>query len=215
MARFRTDLPDLAEDVGDRVRVDGLDTLSDAWYVLRRARFAWRRSDGRWQDQKRESYDRGNGVAILPYDPHRGTVILVRQFRWPAFENGWRHPMLEVPAGLLEGDDPVTTIVKEAEEEAGLILDPERVERTHHLFMSPGAVTERLHLFVAPYGAGDRRADGGGLEEEGEDIEILEIPFRTALDLVAQGWLNDAKSVVLLQWLALSGRMPAEEGQGR
>lgn len=208
MRRLRTDLPPMDEDISDRVRLDGLDTLSDAWYVLRRARFGWRRTDGAWQDQKRESYDRGHGVALLPYDPDRGTVILIRQFRWPAYESGWRHPLLEVPAGLLENNDPVGTMVKEAEEEAGLILPPDRIERTHHLFMSPGAVTERLHLFVAAYGRADLRADGGGLHTEGEDIEVLEMPFQTALRLVEEGWAVDAKTVILLQWLALSGRMP-------
>lgn len=185
-----------------RVRLEKLSVLSDYHYVLRKAEFDFCRRDGTWQRLIRESYDIGDGAAVLPLDPAKGSVLLVRQFRWPAFEHGYRQAMIEAIAGKLDGDDPKACAIKEAREEAGVeIRNPKRV---FHCFMSPGAVTERLSLFVADYDSSVPRSKGGGHEQEGEDIEILELPLLVALDMVMQGEIIDAKTLLLLQWAALN-----------
>lgn len=190
----------------DRVRNPRLTVLSDQHYVLRRAEYDFRRRDGRWQKQIRESYDIGDGAAVLPLDPVRRTVILIRQFRWPLFERGERDLPVEAIAGKLDGDDPLTCVVKEAREEAGIaILEPRCVFRC---FMSPGAVKEELSLFVARYDALAAREKGGGAAAEGEDIEVLELPISDALAMVEAGMIRDAKTVILLQWLALNPGFP-------
>lgn len=194
--------PGAKPDTLSRVRLKDLSILSDNHYVLRKAAFDFRRRDGRWQPQLRESYDIGDGAAVLPFDPARGLVLMVRQFRWPAFENGYRELLIEAVAGKLDGDDPEACVVKEAIEEAGIhIRNPKRV---FHCFMSPGAVKERLSLFVADYDSSAPRMKGGGHEHEGEDIEIVECSLAQALDMVAKGDIIDAKTIMLLQWLALS-----------
>ncbi len=187
----------------DDIRVHDVQLLSDRHYVLRSTRFEYRRRDGSWQSLTRETYDRGNGAVILPYDPARGTVLLVRQFRYPAYVNGHPAPMIEAIAGLLDEQDPLAAIVKEAEEEAGLRVHAPR--RIYEAFMSPGSVTERLTFFIAEYDAGDRTGQGGGLQGEGEDIEVLEPAFETALAMVADGRIVDAKTIMLLQHLRLAG----------
>ncbi len=187
--------------IADRVRVDDVTVLSDDWYVLRKASFAYRRSDGTWQDQTRESYDRGDGAAMLLYDPDRRTVILVRQFRYPAFANGHDDLMIEVPAGLLDAAAPEERIRAEVEEETGY-----RVRDVAFLwdaFMSPGAVTERLFFFAGRYDPADRIDAGGGKAGEGEDIEVLEVPFDAAMAMIADGRIRDAKTIMLLQHAAL------------
>lgn len=189
------------KDIGGRVKLHEMKTLSDNHYILRRADFAWQRRDGQWQENQRESYDMGDGAAVLPLDPVRGLVLLVRQFRWPVFEWGHRQMLIEAIAGKLDGDDPATCVAREAMEEAGAVIrDPRLVA---HCFMSPGAVTERLSLFLAEYDAGLPRAAGGGHESEGEDIEVLEVPLEEALRMAATGEICDAKTVLLLQALAL------------
>ena len=145
----------------ERVRVHGYDTLSDDWYVLRKYRFGYRRADGSWQELTREAYDRGNGAAILLYDPARRSVFLTRQFRLPAFVNGHADGMLlEAPAGLLDRDAPAAAIRREVEEETGFRL--RHIEEVFAAYMSPGSVTERLHFFVAEVSLADRIAAGGG-----------------------------------------------------
>ena len=189
----------------DPVRVREVRVLSDDHYILRKTVFDLRRRDGSWQTQSRETYDRGNGAAILPYDPERGTVLLVRQFRYPAYVNGHAAPLIEAIAGLLDDKDPLTTITHEAEEEAGYrVRSPRRI---YDAFMSPGSVTERLSLFVAEYGAGDRIGEGGGLHDEGEDIEVLEPAFDDALAMIGDGRIADAKTIMLLQYIRIAGLM--------
>ena len=191
-------------DIESRVRRQDLSILSDNHYVLRKAVFDFRRGDGRWQRQARESFDIGDGAAVLPIDRALGLVMMVRQFRWPAFENGYRDLLIEAVAGKLDGDDPQTCVIKEAEEEAGIrIHNPRRV---FHCFMSPGAVKERLSLFVADYDAAAPRLKGGGHEHEGEDIATIELPLTEALTMVAKGEIIDAKTILLLQWAALNSR---------
>lgn len=182
------------------VVVHDVEVTSDGWHVLRRTTFDYRRRDGVWETQQRETYDRGNGAVILPYDAGRRVVLLTRQFRFPAYVND--HPdgmLIEAAAGLLDGDDPETAIRRETSEELGVVLG--ELEHVFDLYMSPGSVTERLHFYVAPYTPADRVADGGGLADDGEDIEVLELGFEEALAMVADGRIVDGKTVVLLQWL--------------
>ena len=181
------------------VRINRIDVLSDAWYTLRRVDFEVRNSSGDWSNQQREAYDRGNGATILLVDWNRETVVLTRQFRMPAYLNGHHDGMLiEAPAGLLDADDAETAIRREAEEETGYRVG--EVSGLFELFMSPGSVTERVAFFAAEYTPDDRVADGGGVADEGEDIEVLEIGLDDALDLVAAGRIVDGKTVLLLQW---------------
>ncbi len=193
----------MADDQPEGIRVRDVQVLSDRHYVLRSTRFDYRRRDGSWQSLTRETYDRGNGAVVLPYDPARGTVLLVRQFRYPAYENGHPEPMIEAIAGMLDAHDPLAAIVKEAEEEAGLRIRAPR--RVYEAFMSPGAITERVTFFVSEYDASDRTGQGGGLKGEGEDIEVLEPSFEAALAMIADGRIVDAKTIMLLQHLRLAG----------
>jgi nudix-type nucleoside diphosphatase (YffH/AdpP family) len=181
----------------DRVMIEGAETLSDNWGRLTRYTIAYRRSDGVTERQSREVYDRGNGAAILLYNKQRRTIILTRQFRLPALLNG--HPdgmLLEAPAGLLDADDPVTAIRREAEEETGYRVT--QVEEVLAPIMSPGSVTERLHLFVGAYTAADRVSAGGGHPSEGEDIEVIEVTLDQALAMIARREIVDAKTILLV-----------------
>ena len=188
-----------------RVRLHGLEVLADDWYVLRKATFDFQRSDGTWETQSREAYDRGNGATILLYDAARRTVLLTRQFRLPTYVNGNPDGMLiEAPAGLLDEDDAETAIRREAEEETGVTVG--EVQRLFEVYMSPGSVTERVAFFAAPYDAATRdHAAGGGLEDDGEDIEVLELDVDEALAMVGRGVIADGKTIMLLQWAVLSG----------
>ncbi|HWU13632.1 MAG TPA: NUDIX domain-containing protein [Caulobacter sp.] len=188
--------------VKDRVRVHETRLLSDNWYVLKTTTFDWKRRDGTWQTQSREVYDRGNGAALLPYDLARRTVLLVRQFRYPAFVNGHDDLLIEAAAGLLDDAEPEVRIRAEVEEELGYRLG--EVQPVFQAFMSPGSVTEILHFFVAPYDATMRIGDGGGHPDEGEDIEVLELPLDEALAMIADGRIRDAKTIMLLQHAALN-----------
>ncbi|MCF3131859.1 NUDIX domain-containing protein [Streptomyces olivochromogenes] len=196
------------------VVVRDVELTSQGWHVLRRTTFDYRRRDGRWTTQQRETYDRGNGAVVLPYDVERGQVLLIRQFRYPAYVND--HPdgmLVEAAAGLLDGDDPLAAVRREAAEELGVTLGP----LTHVLdaYMSPGSVTERLHFYAAPYTPADRTGIGGGLEEDGEDIEVLEVPFAEALAMVRDGRVTDGKTILLLQWAALDGPFAPTAVTGR
>ncbi len=188
--------------MSDRIRNRSEEVLSRNWAVLKKATFEYRRGDGRWERQVREVYDRGDGAAILPFDPTRGTVLLVRQFRYPAYAVGHAEPLIEACAGLLDLNDPETAIRKEAEEELGYRL--REINLVYRAFMSPGSVTERLSFFTAEYSSADRISAGGGAEEEGEDIEVLEMTLDEALAAVADGRIVDAKTIMLLQHLKMA-----------
>jgi nudix-type nucleoside diphosphatase (YffH/AdpP family) len=183
------------------VEVLKTEVLSDNWYVLRKVTFRLRKRDGSWETQSREAYDRGNGATILLYDRARRTVVLTRQYRLPTYVNGNASGMLvEACAGLLDNDDPETAIAREAFAELGYeIRSPRKVMQA---YMSPGSVTEILHFFVAEYSRGQRRSDGGGVEEE--DIEVMELPFDEALRGIASGEICDGKTIMLLQYAALN-----------
>jgi nudix-type nucleoside diphosphatase (YffH/AdpP family) len=185
----------------ERVRIERIETLSDNWYVLRNVVFDWRRRDGAWQRQAREAYDRGNGAAALLYS-RSGVVVLTRQFRMPTFVNGHDGMLIEAAAGLLDEADPEAAIRREIEEETG--YRAKQVTNVFEVFMSPGSVTERLYLFLAEIDEPDRLGEGGGNFEEGEEIEVLEMPLDTAMGMVASGGIADAKTIMLLQHLALN-----------
>ncbi|MFC4159303.1 NUDIX domain-containing protein [Chitinimonas lacunae] len=187
--------------IKDRVRMRRETLLSDNWYVLRKYEFDYLRRDGSWQPQVREAYDRGNGATILLYQPERRTVVLVRQFRLPVWLNGHDDLLIEAPAGLLDDADPAERIRAEVAEETGFRVDT--VRKVFEAYMSPGSVTEKLHFFVAEYDPGARAGHGGGVEEEGEDIELLELPFEQAVAMMASGEINDAKTIMLLQYAQL------------
>jgi nudix-type nucleoside diphosphatase (YffH/AdpP family) len=191
----------MAED--DPIRIRQVETLADDWAVLKKTTFDYRRRDGTWETQVRQTYDRGDGAAVLPYDPERGTVLLVRQFRYPAYAHGHREKLIEVCAGKLDLDDPETCIRKEAEEELGYRLGA--IEQAFYIFMSPGSVTEKLALFTAAYAPADRVSAGGGAVEEGEDIDVIEMPYAEAMAMVGRGEIIDAKTIILLQHAALKG----------
>ena len=188
--------------VSDRIRVRDVRLLSDNWYVLKATTFDWRRADGSWQTQSRETYDRGNGAALLPYNLAARTVVLTRQFRYPAYVNGHDDLLVEAPAGLLDDATPEERIRAEVEEETGYRLGA--IRKIFECFMSPGSVTEKLHFFVGEYDAAMRVGDGGGLETEGEEIAVLELPFDQAMTMIGTGEIADAKTIMLLQYAALN-----------
>ncbi|MCM2423591.1 NUDIX domain-containing protein [Streptomyces sp. RKAG293] len=211
--RTRLDRDGLDLTGNPRVVVRDVTLLSCHWYVLRTTTFDYRHSDGHWSTEQRETYDRGNGATVLLYDRDRATVLLTRQFRYPAYANG--HPdgmLLETAAGLLEEDDPETAIRREAAEETGHTIGA--VEHVFDVYMSPGSVTERLHFYAAPYSSATRDTGGGGLAEEGEDIEVVELPFTRALGLIRSGDIADAKTIMLLQWAALDGPFAPDQPKG-
>ncbi|MBT1265800.1 GDP-mannose pyrophosphatase NudK [Pseudomonas sp. VS38] len=183
------------------VRIHAEELLSDNWYVLKKYTFDLRRRDGSWQSQTREIYDRGNGATILLYNRERRTVLLIRQFRMPTYVNGYHGYLIESAAGLLDNASPEERVRLEAEEETGYRVG--HVEKIYSAFMSPGSVTERIHFFIGEYQPGDRVSDGGGLEDEGEDIEVLELGFEEALAMVDSAEIVDGKTIMLLQYLEL------------
>lgn len=173
--------------------------LSDNWYTLNKITFEYQREDGSWETQSREAYDRGNGAAILLYNKSKGSVVLTRQFRMPTFINGnTTGMMIEVCAGLLDGDSPEECIKKEVEEETGFKID--KVQKVFESYMSPGSVTEILHFFIGAYENRMKVGEGGGAEGETENIEVLEFSFEKAMAMIANGEIRDAKTILLLQY---------------
>ncbi len=177
------------------VKLDAVEALYRGWAKLDRYSLRYRRRDGREDRLIREVHDHGDGAAVLPYDATRGTVLLVRQFRLPAYLAGGDGFLIEACAGRLEGDDPETCARREAEEEMGVRISRLRPQGT--VFMSPGAVTEQLTLFLADYDHASRTGKGGGHAHEGEDIEVLELPFTEMLQMTNDGRIRDAKTVLL------------------
>lgn len=188
----------------ERVRIVEQRVLADDWFVLKKTSFDYRHSNGQWQRLHRETYDRGDGATLLLFNRARGTVVLTRQFRFPAFANGLPDGMLvEACAGLLDDEAPEAAIRREVQEETGFCIHMPR--KVFEAFMSPGSVTERLHFFVAEYEAADRVDAGGGDASEGEDIEVLELTLDQALLMIRSGAIQDGKTIMLLQHAALVG----------
>ena len=182
-----------------------LDTkiLSNNWYTLKKITFDYLKKNGVWQTQMRESYDRGNGAAILLYNPKNKTVILTKQFRIPTYLNGNPNGMMiEVCAGVLDQNNPEDCIRKEVLEETGYqVLN---VKKLFEAYMSPGAVTEILHFFSVEYDSSMKVEAGGGLEHEQEDIEVLELDFNNAYQMISTGEIKDAKTIMLLQYAKIN-----------
>ena len=187
----------------DNITILKNEVLSDNWYTLRKITYQVQKADGSTVIQSREAYDRGNGATILLYNKITKTVILTRQFRMPTFINGNADGFLiETCAGLLDKDNPEACIKRETEEETGFRISS--VTKIFEAYMSPGSVTEILYFFVAEYSAGMKVSDGGGVEEENENIEVLEILFDDALEMIKNGAIKDGKTIMLLQYTKIN-----------
>lgn len=177
-----------------------IETLSKQWATLEKVTFDYQMADGRWVEQKRESYNRGDGAVILLFNKKKKTVILTKQFRMPTYFNGNEDGfMIEACAGMLDKDHPEECIIREVEEETGYRIP--KAEKVFELFSTPGAVTEKLYYYIGEYEDNMKVSSGGGLDEENEDIEVLELSFQKALDMMFSGEIEDAKTVILLQYL--------------
>ncbi|MET3499777.1 nudix-type nucleoside diphosphatase (YffH/AdpP family) [Mucilaginibacter rubeus] len=187
----------------NQIKILNTDILSDNWYVLKKVTYEVTEKDGKTAVQSREAYDRGNGATILLYNKAQSSVILTRQFRLPTYINGNPDGMLiECCAGLLDKDNPEDCIRKETEEETGYKITD--VKKVFEAYMSPGSVTEILYFFVAEYAKEMKVSDGGGLAHENENIEVLELPFGEALQMVKTGEIKDGKTIMLLQYAQLA-----------
>ncbi len=187
-----------------QIKVLETSILSDNWYILKKVTYEITKSDGTREVNKREVYDRGNGATILLYHPQEKKVILTRQFRLPSFLNGNETGLLiETCAGLLDKDNAEDCIKRETEEETGYQINT--VRKVFEAYMSPGSVTEILHFFVAEYAHSMKVNNGGGIEHEQEDIEVLEIPFEQAFEMIDSGEIKDGKTIMLLQYAKLNG----------
>tara|TARA_Y100000815_G_scaffold130852_1_gene118138 strand:+ start:11963 stop:12607 length:645 start_codon:yes stop_codon:yes gene_type:complete len=183
----------------NRVKIKETKILSDNWYTLNKVTYDYQKKDGTWETQEREAYDRGNGATILLYNPRKKTVILIKQFRLPTYVNGNESGMLiEACAGLLDKDNAEDCIRKETEEETGYKI--EKVSKIFEAYMSPGSVTEIVHFFIAEYTGDMKIGEGGGLAEEQENIEVLELDFKKALEMIRTGEIKDGKTIMLLQY---------------
>jgi nudix-type nucleoside diphosphatase (YffH/AdpP family) len=184
-----------------KVRILAAETLSKRFVHLQKLTVEHETLSGGRQTVVREIHDHGNAATILLYDPARKSTIMVRQLRVPPVVNGDDGWLIETPAGLLDKDDPLTAILREAMEETGYRID--RADYLFDAYMSPGTVTERVSFFAAEIDATMKTGKGGGLEDEGEDIEILEIPLAEAYDMIASGRICDGKTIMLLQWAVM------------
>ncbi|MBE9602391.1 GDP-mannose pyrophosphatase NudK [Pedobacter sp. MC2016-24] len=186
----------------DQLKILETEVLSDNWYTLRKVTYEYFKA-GKREVQSREAYDRGNGAVILLYHKVKKTVILTRQFRLPTYLNGNPSGMLiEACAGLLDKDNPEDCIRRETEEETGYRIT--EVKKVFEAYMSPGSVTEILYFFIAEYSASMKVNEGGGVEHEQENIEVLELDFTRAMEMVANGEIKDAKTIMLIQYLRLN-----------
>jgi len=186
----------------NNVKIIKTEILSDNWYILKKITYEYLKGDGKKQVQTREAYDRGNGATILLYNKEQKTIILTRQFRLPTFINGNETGMLiEACAGLLDKDNAIDCIRRETEEETGYKVT--NITKVFEAYMSPGSVTEMLSFFIAEYTNEMKITAGGGLEHEGENIEVLELFFDDALHMMETGDIKDGKTIILLQYLRL------------
>lgn len=187
-----------------KIKILKKEILSDNWYTLRKVTYNYLKKDGQWETQSREAYDRGNGATILLYNKKTKTIILTRQFRLPTYLNGNETGMLiEACAGLLDKDNAEECIRRETEEETGYKISS--VEKVFEVYMSPGSVTEIVHFFTAEYTKDMKVNDGGGVQEEQENIEVLELDFDKAYAMIASGEIKDAKTIMLLQYAKING----------
>ena len=186
----------------DEVKILKTEILSDNWYILRKITYAYSKKDGTRLTQSREAYDRGNGATILLYNKEQKTVVLTRQFRLPTFVNGNDSGMLiEACAGLLDKDNAEECIRRETEEETGYKVSD--IKKIFEAYMSPGSVTEILYFFIAEYSKEMKVAEGGGVDHEEENIEVLEFNIEQAMKMVENGEIKDGKTIMLLQYIKL------------
>lgn len=189
--------------MNDKIRNVHAEILSDNWYTLRKITFEQQHKDGHWEKMSREAYDRGNGAVVLLYNKNTRSVILTSQFRMPSYLNGNASGyLIECCAGLLDKDNPEACIKRETEEETGYKISD--VKKIFEVYMSPGSVTEMLYFFVAEYSKEMKVSDGGGAPDESEHIEVLELPFQQALDMIGTGEIKDAKTIMLLQYAQIN-----------
>src|SRR5919205_387521 len=175
--------------MNEKVKVTNTTILSNNWYTLKKVTFDYLKKNGQWQKQHREAYDRGNGATILLYNKDLKTVVLTRQFRLPTYINGNETGMLiETCAGLLDQDNPEDCIRRETEEETGYRIS--HVEKIYEAYMSPGSVTEILYFFVGEYSKNQKIGEGGGVDE-GEEIDVLELKFEKAWNMIKTGEIKD------------------------
>ncbi|MGZ8559303.1 MAG: GDP-mannose pyrophosphatase NudK [Chitinophagaceae bacterium] len=187
-----------------KVNIIDTEILSNNWYTLKKVTYQIYKTNGEWETQKREAYDRGNGATILLYNTEQKTVILTKQFRMPTYINGNETGMLiEACAGLLDKDDPEDCIRRETEEETGYKISA--VRKIYEAYMSPGSVTELIYFFIAEYSSAMKVNDGGGIQHEQEDIEVLEISIDDAFKMIENGEIKDGKTIMLLQYIKLNG----------
>ena len=185
------------------IKIQKTELLSDNWYLLNKVTFDYQKKDDSWITQKREVYDRGNGAAILLYNTQQKSVVLTRQFRLPTYLNGNETGMMiEVCAGLLDQDNPEQCIIRETEEETGYRLTKDK--KVMETFVSPGAVTEILYLFIGEYDESMKVSDGGGVEHEEENIDVMEMSFDEAYSMIESGQIQDAKTIMLLQYAKIN-----------
>jgi len=190
------------DSASSRVKLVDSQVLSNAWARLVQYTFDYQRQDGQWQRQQREVYNRGDGAAILLYNLEQCTVILIKQFRMPVYLNDKQGFLIEVPAGVLEQDNPDQTVIDETEQETGYRVSS--LNRLYSTYVSPGSITERIHFYTASYTPEQRVSAGGGLDAEGEDIEVIEVGFDEAMQWISSGQIQDSKTVLLLQHAALT-----------
>lgn len=185
--------------MNEKIRIKGTELLSDDWYTLNKVTYDYHKKNGEWETHSREAYDRGDGAVILLYNQEKKTILLTKQFRLPTYLNGNKSGMLiEACAGLLDDNHPEECIKKETEEETGYKITD--VQKLFDIYMSPASVTELLHFFVATYNKDMKVSEGGGLEIEQEYIEVIELPFEKAYNMMFTGEIKDGKTIILLQY---------------
>ena len=183
------------------ITINSVTKLAHNWGRLDDYQITHSRRDGTLQTVQREVYDHGSAAAVLLYAPEAGTVILTRQFRLPPHLNGDPAWLIEAPAGMLDGEAPAIAAHREAVEETG--YEPTDLVFLFETYASPGSLTEKCACFLGRYTPGQQISEGGGLASEGEDIEVFELGFEQAMEMIAEGGIVDAKTILMLQALAL------------
>ena len=193
--------------MNDKIRIKDSQLLSDNYYVLKKYSIEQINENGEKEIYRREVYDRGNGAVILLYHPNKKSVILTKQFRIPTYVNGNTDGMLiEACAGQLDDENPEECIKRETQEETGFHI--KNVRKVFESYMSPGVMTEILYFFIAEYDENMKKSKGGGLDEEGEEIEVMELDFDQAYSMIETGEIKDSKTIMLLQYAKINGLNP-------
>lgn len=183
----------------NRIKNIRKELLSNKYYTLNYITFDYKLSNGNWETISRECYDRGHGAGILLYNKEKQTIILTKQFRLPTYLSGNNDGyLIEICAGMLDEDNPEACIIRETEEETGFRV--KSVKKVYEAYSSPGVLTEKMHFFIAEYSDDMKVHEGGGLESEHEDIEVLELSFKEAIKMLENSEIHDARTIILLQY---------------